>query len=183
MVTPLSSRNFSFSGEIVATAARNSTRRLRLASVSAPGCGATLFQPQTHLVKDLTDAALAHRYSLRVQLFAQFGQRAARLLRTQSCNCSLTAAVTRLKSPCRDCGWRSIRPHNRRCRRILRTYSKLTPKHRDNSALRSLSAQVGLQYPATQIVGKRLRHPRRFSQQSPKPTYRRSASLSITILE
>jgi hypothetical protein len=31
-------------------------------------------------VKDLTDAAPAHRYALGVQLFAQLGQRAIRLL-------------------------------------------------------------------------------------------------------
>jgi len=54
--------------------------------------------------------------------------------RTQARNCSLTTAVIRLKRPCRDCGRRSIRPFNRHCRRILRTYSKLTPKRRDNSA-------------------------------------------------
>ncbi len=53
---------------------------------------------------------------------------------TQSRNCSLTGAVIRLRRPCRDCAWRSIRPPNRQCRRILRTYSKLTPKRRDNSA-------------------------------------------------
>jgi hypothetical protein len=31
-------------------------------------------------MKDLTDAAPAHRYSLGLQLFAQLGQRAVRLL-------------------------------------------------------------------------------------------------------
>jgi len=80
VVTPLSSRNFSFSGGNVATVARNSSRRLRLASVSRSRAWSDFFQPQAHLMKDLADAAAAHRYSLGLQLFAQLGQLTVRLL-------------------------------------------------------------------------------------------------------
>jgi len=59
VVTPLSSRDFSFSAGTWAMAARYSSRRLRLASVSRSLAQSDFFQPQTHLLKHLADTAAA----------------------------------------------------------------------------------------------------------------------------
>jgi hypothetical protein len=108
VVTPLSSRNFSFSVAIVATVARNSWRRRRLASLSRSAAWRDFFQPQTHCAKGLADSAATGLDAALLQELAQFGQVLSGCSRNQPRNRSCTAAVIRLSGPCRDCGTRFI---------------------------------------------------------------------------
>src|ERR1022692_3207755 len=76
VVTPLSSKKISLSGGMAWTVWRNSSRRLRLASVSRSAACSVFFTPLAHLTQHLAHPALRDLNAASSQTLAQlrFGQ-------------------------------------------------------------------------------------------------------------
>jgi hypothetical protein len=164
VVTPLSSRNFSFSGGMDVMAARNSSRRWRLISVSRSAAWRDFFKPQAHPPQQAPYETSGSLNTDPRQLLAQF-----RLGQVRLCTHPVAHLLLNLGRHAADRTMPLLRPTTQlAAAHLLHTdllaVSPTDAKLSRQGAKAPRSCRIGFQNPTAQIVRYGLCHPVRFAE-------------------